>query len=233
VSWRRLAVFLGAAAALLILAGIASNVEDIEFSSTTRVPRDRSGAVEDPAPSFGALERGQSSPPQQREPQEAGWMVFVIGAILGGGVLWLLSKQRIKVMLHKRRSFQSKVTEAPLSDEEHAEAIVSFADTLIDDLRVGGDPGEAIQRCYAAVETGFGKRELRRKPAETPLKYLDRVFGRNDDAAQPLRTLTDLFQVARFSQEPVSELMRDTAIESLVSIRDQYAQVSRKRMRAS
>jgi hypothetical protein len=227
-----LALFLGAAAVLLVLAGIASNVEDIEFTATEREPRavplGDNGEREDFAP----LARGESSPPEQREPQEVGWVAVVIGVVLGAGALWFLSKQRIKVML-RRRSFQSTVPTSELSDEEHAEAIVEFADTLIDDLRQGGDPGEAIQRCYAAVETGFGKRELRRKPAETPNKYLDRVFGRNAAAAEPLHTLTDLFQVARFSQEPVTEAMRDTAIDSLVEIRTNYAQLGRKRTRVS
>lgn len=234
VSWRRLALFLGAAAALLLLAGIASNVEEIEFASTPREPRGPSLGADAPADDFTPVQRGdESSPIEQREPQELGWQVAVIGVVLGLGALWFLSKNRIQLMLKKRRAFTSTSTPTEMTEEEHAEAVVDFADSLIDDLRSGGDPGEAIQRCYAAVETGFGKRELRRKPAETPLKYLDRIFGRNKQAAAPLRSLTDLFQIARFSQEPVTEDMRTAAIESLKEIRGSYANLGRKRVRAS
>jgi len=102
---------------------------------------------------------------------------------------------------------------------------------LIDDLSIEGDPRAAIQRAYAAVETGFGSRDLARKPAETPLRYLQRVFGRNLDQSAPLQQLTVLFEAARFSSAPVTEQMRTQAIEAFAEIREHYRSRRRGRVR--
>ena len=228
---RRLVGFLVASALVLTMIGVASNAEDIEFTSgesdSTSVGVRTGGAdARDEVP----IEVDEEPEVRVRRAELPGWFLWAVGVIAGLGALWFLSRQRINVLLGRRRLPKAETT-STLTEAEQADAIAEFADDLIDELQLGGEPRIAIQRAYAAVETGFGSREMRRRPAETPLKYLDRVFGRRRQAAPALGRLTDLFQIARFSTEPVDESMREAAIDALREIRDQYRAIGRVRVR--
>ena len=228
---RRLVGFLAASALVLTMIGVASNAEDIEFTSgesdSTSVGVRTGGAdARDEVP----IEVDEEPELRVRRAELPSWFLWAVGVIAALGALWFLSRQRINVLLGRRRLPKAETT-STLTEAEQADAIAEFADDLIDELQLGGEPRLAIQRAYAAVETGFGSRELRRRPAETPLKYLDRVFGRRRQAAPALGRLTDLFQIARFSTEPVDESMREAAIDALGEIRDQYRAIGRVRVR--
>lgn len=227
---RRLIGFLAATLCLLIVVGIASNAEDIEV-----------GQIDGATATRATTSTGTDSLPEESASQPTGqvdtrnaelpqWFVWIVGAVAGIGVLWFLTRQRISLLL-KRRQLSGATITSSLSEEEQADAIAEFASDLIDELELGGEPRDAICNAYAAVETGFGTRELRAKAAETPLKYLNRVFGRRQEAAPALTRLTDLFQLARFSTEPVDESMRIDAIDALREIRDQYQLIGRARVR--
>jgi len=228
---RRLVGFLAASALVLTMIGVASNAEDIEFTSgesdSTSVGVRTGGAdARDEVP----IEVDEEPELRVRRAELPSWFLWAVGVIAALGALWFLSRQRINVLLGRRRLPKAETT-STLTEAEQADAIAEFADDLIDELQLGGEPRLAIQRAYAAVETGFGSREMRRRPAETPLKYLDRVFGRRRQAAPALGRLTDLFQIARFSTEPVDESMREAAIDALREIRDQYRAIGRVRVR--
>jgi hypothetical protein len=99
---------------------------------------------------------------------------------------------------------------------------------LIADLRADPDPARAIQRAYAALETGFGNAALARKPSETCTTYLHRTIGVVGGVSQPLRTLTTLFELARFSDATIDEQMRADAIEALALVRDAWRTRARR-----
>ena len=99
---------------------------------------------------------------------------------------------------------------------------------LIADLRADPDPARAIQRAYAALETGFGNAALARKPSETCTTYLHRTIGVVGGVSQPLRTLTTLFELARFSDATIDEQMRADAIEALAMVRDAWRTRARR-----
>lgn len=222
---RRLLLFFGGTLVLLLLVGVASNAE--QFTATTPdrteperreilpIERDLREAVDDESPVV---------PRAETEPLEVPpWIAFSLAGIAGIAALYLLSRQRVSLRLLRRRSVAfARSAKTEVTEEEQAEAIADFAHDLIAELSADDDPRQAIQRAYAAVETGFGAQELARKPAETPLKYLDRIFGRHRAVEEPLRHLTSLFQHARFSDEPVDESMRAEAIASLREIADYY-----------
>lgn len=100
---------------------------------------------------------------------------------------------------------------------------VRIVSDLIEDLRAEPDPSRAIQRAYAALETGFGNPTLARYPSETCSTYLHRTIGVVGGVSQPLRTLTTLFELARFSTEPIDEVMRGQAIDALISVRSAWS----------
>jgi hypothetical protein len=47
-----------------------------------------------------------------------------------------------------------------------------------------------------------------------------RVFGEIGAGRDALRTLTDLFELARFSHHAITRAMKERAIDSLIAIRD-------------
>lgn len=209
-------------ALLLTAVGLAANSEPLLVAGE---PNSNRGSIERVDGELTASENfaGQNNPDiaaRDIEPiRLPRWLVIGVAVLAGIGLLYVLSLQRFVV---RRRRGRAVAASHALTDDEEAEAIVEFTRDLIDELRDGDDPRQAIQRAYAAVETGFGVIELTRKPAETPLAYLSRILGRDQDVSEPLATLTDLFQVARFSDEPVTELMRTEAIEAVGQIRSRY-----------
>jgi len=214
----RLIRFAAGTCALLVLVAIASNAEQFQTSDNTTptaravlpIERDLAEATID-------------DPDRAEEPLELPEPVVIGLAIaLGIGGLYLLSRQRFSFQFRRPSMQIARGPKVEVTEEQEAEAIADFARDLIDELNDGDSPRYAIQRAYAAVETGFGAQELARKPAETPLRYLDRIFGRHATVKEPLATLTDLFQQARFSEDPVEESMRTDAITALTDIRDYY-----------
>lgn len=226
---KRLGAIVLAVGVFLVLGALASNTEQLWIEQPAL---DRPTIVRND-PGEEVIERPEtdtSAGPQQSSPMPdwvaAGFLVAVVGI-----VLYLLAQHGSKFGLLKGRRHRLKA--APIteqrSEDERDEEVIRVTTDLIDDLSIEGDPRAAIQRAYAAVETGFGSRELARKPAETPMRYLQRVFGRHLDQAGPLHVLTSLFETARFSTQPVTEGMRSEAIEAVSEIREHYR--SRRRGR--
>ena len=158
------------------------------------------------------------------------WLYNTLGVLVAAGALWFLALQRLSFRI-RRANAQKSTTATEPTEEEQAEEIVAFTIDLIDELGMGGDPRQAIQRAYAAVETGFGSQDLARKPAETPAQYLHRVLGRNGAVADPLERLTALFEQARYSSHDIDESMRTDAIAALSEIRDSYRTYTPARLR--
>lgn len=220
------------AVTLLSLIAMASNTEPLaeRVSSGSRTIQ----PIESFNPVLGDRQEEEVVAEQASEPREPirlpGWMYVALGVAVAAGALWFLALQRLSFRV-RRATAQRTTTESEPTEEEQAEEIVSFTIDLIDELAAGDDPRLAIQGAYAAVETGFGKRELERKPAETPAQYLHRALGRNGAVAAPLERLTSLFETARYSTHDIDESMRTDAIEALSEIRDSYRRFSTIRAR--
>ncbi|MFT4988528.1 MAG: hypothetical protein ACI9BK_001301 [Acidimicrobiales bacterium] len=222
---RRLAVFAAGALGLLMLVAVASNAEQFTLGETGTPPGRNILAIES------GLAPSETETPKIAKPVDIPESVVIaFSVVLGIGLLYLLSRQRFSFRFRRPSINLTRSAAVEITEEEQAEQIADFARDLIDELNDGDSPRYAIQRAYAAVETGFGATELTRKPAETPLRYLDRIFGRHARVKQPLEQLTHLFQRARFSSEPVDEDMRASAIEALTEIRDYYTAISWKRI---
>lgn len=215
--------------ALLLVVGLASNSE--QFTAGERQAN---------APAVLPIEAGFSPADAEaaEEPNEPIELpASIVGALAVAGcltLLWLLWRQRISSWRPSKPSLHiSTGSDVAITEEAHAEQAAEFARDLIDELNEGDSPRYAIQRAYAAVETGFGAPELVRKPAETPLRYLDRIFGRHATLKEPLSQLTDLFQRARYSSEVIDETMRADAIAALTEIRAHYVNVAWRKISRS
>lgn len=213
--------------ALFTIVAVAGNAAEFDTSGIRS-----SGGPRNILPIESGLDIDDGGPAVVEERVEIPEPILIGLAVVSAvGLVYLLSKQKLSSLFRRpsvrfRRAAAVNVSD----DDEDAGAIAEIARDLIDELNEGDSPRHAIQRAYAAVETGFGSDEFARRPAETPLRYLDRIFGRHEAVREPLADLTDLFQRARFSSDPVGESMRHDAIAALTAIRDYYTTTSWRRI---
>jgi len=132
----------------------------------------------------------------------------LVAALLVGIVLATLARRRRPVDL--------------AADEERL--VMEAVEESLDDLRREPDVRRAIIACYARMERALERVGSPRKPAETPLEYLVRVLERITANAGAARALTELFERAKFSIEPMGEREKQAAIGALELLR---AEVSR------
>jgi Domain of unknown function (DUF4129) len=118
---------------------------------------------------------------------------------------------------------------------ELAAAVAQAVDESLDDLRAEPDPRRAVIAAYARLEHVLAAHGLPRKPAEAPLEYLGRMLAELSVTDRAARTLTDLFERAKFSQHAVGAGMKDEAIDALETVRDDLlaAQALAERERAA
>ena len=101
-------------------------------------------------------------------------------------------------------------------EEELARAIGS----TIDDLRSERDARRAVIAAYANMERILASHGLARSCAEVPYEYLARVLRVLQVSESSVRSLTELFEYAKFSPHEIDETMKERAIESLVAVKE-------------
>jgi hypothetical protein len=132
---------------------------------------------------------------------------------LAAGIVGLIAAAIVvAVLVERRRRRSDALTSEQL--KELGEAL----DEAIDDLRRDPDPRRAVIAAYARMEQALTVYGLPRRPAEAPYEYLHRV-ARDLDADGPVAALTELFEVAKFSEHSVDETMRGRAIDALTAVR--------------
>jgi len=102
---------------------------------------------------------------------------------------------------------------------DRRQATAEALEVSLDALRREPDPRKAVIAAYAAMEASLSRAGLGRHRSEAPFEYLRRVLDVSGLADDHLRTLTVLFQHAKFSDHPVRESMRTQAIDALGRLR--------------
>jgi hypothetical protein len=138
------------------------------------------------------------------------WPLAIGVVVLIGGTAGVL------IVLSRRRRVASRPR------EEAVDELVAALDSAIDDLRRDPDPRRAVVAAYARMEDALTVFGLPRKAAETPYEYLARA-GRELEAEEAVAALTDLFELAKFSEHSIDETMRGRAIDALVAVRTEVA----------
>jgi hypothetical protein len=131
---------------------------------------------------------------------------------LGLGALVLLGG--VWVVVRRDRGPEAATPEGSV-EEELARAIGS----TIDDLRRERDARRAVIAAYANMERILGSHGLARRRAEVPFEYLARVLRVLQVSETSIRSLTELFEYAKFSPHEIDETMKEQAIESLVTVK--------------
>jgi hypothetical protein len=127
------------------------------------------------------------------------------GLILVGGTLVYLRSRRARPL----------TTRATLEED-----LAQVVETTIDDLRSEPDARRAVIAAYANMERVLAAHGLERRRPEAPFEYLARVLARLDVRDGAVRTLTRLFEYAKFSQHEIDSGMKNEALAALEEIRD-------------
>jgi Domain of unknown function (DUF4129) len=100
------------------------------------------------------------------------------------------------------------------------EDLAQTLDTTIEDLRRERDARRAVIAAYANMEKVLASHGFERRRAETALEYLGRILRGLAVRESAVRSLTRLFQYAKFSAHPIDAAMKEEAITALENVRD-------------
>jgi Domain of unknown function (DUF4129) len=135
------------------------------------------------------------------------WATIVLLAAVAAYVLW--------------RRNRAKPLELGSGEEETvAEAVAASIDGALDDLEREPDARRAVIAAYARMEGVLGRHGLQRKQSETALEYLQRALLGLTSRREAVTRLTALFERAKFSRHEIDGAMKQEAIDSLRTIRD-------------
>lgn len=147
----------------------------------------------------------RQSPPGNPQPTSWPWLLAGVALLtVGAGLLarWAV-----------RHPVSSTVAQRPAADQ-----LVESLDASTGELLAATAPRQAILAAYARMERALIAAGAGRQRHETALEYLDRLLVRHELEPAPLQHLTDLFELARFSNHQVTEAMRDDALAALATI---------------
>lgn len=136
-----------------------------------------------------------------------GWLLWtalslvLAGLVVGAGLLWWRSREPAAI---------AGLEATP------AEAAVQAAMGVLDGVN---DPREAVIAAYVAMQETLAARGVPRLAAEAPREYLQRVLRASDASEAEAKTLTGLFEEARFSTHPISGGIRERALAALRAVR--------------
>jgi len=144
---------------------------------------------------------------EERRPSS--WVIvgFIAGAAAAGAALAFAA----------RRPGSIEGNREPLP--ELLRHVVGVVDDSISDIEHDPDPRQAIIRAYARMEAVLTRGGIPRRPSDTPLEYIDGALRTLAIPAAPARSLTDLFEIARFSDRSIDASMKRRAIDCLLDIR--------------
>jgi hypothetical protein len=171
------------------------------------------------------IDSGAGGGDRRREPGSAddffglgGGDVFATIAVAMMAGIAVLAVLLFAFAVNQRRR---ESAERPADEEE---AVMQALDESLDDLRRERDVRRAIIACYARMERALAYAGSARRPAEAPFEYLVRILERVTANSRAARSLTELFERAKFSTQPMGEREKQQAIEALELLRSELLQ---------
>lgn len=151
------------------------------------------------------------------------WLLIAAGSLVGLLLLTVGARRLVQWRLSTGADeLPPQEANSPAAEEnnpapEEGTAFALAADESLAELRIEGDATRAIIGCYAQMERSLARAGMARRPSEAPLEYLTRVLA----AVAPIagRTLTDLYERAKFSRQPMNDRDKNRAIEALEALR--------------
>ena len=153
--------------------------------------------------------------PQQSRPQSLRTREAEFQWPLALGIGGLLVLGGVFLVVSRRRSLSAAAGEDGVRED-----LARVVETTIDDLRGEPDPRRAVIAAYAHMESALASHGLARRGAEAPFEYLARILRELNVREAAVRSLTGLFEYAKFSPHEIGEDMREEAISALMAVRD-------------
>lgn len=163
-------------------------------------------------------------------PEWLWWAIagVAVAGFLAGGLLHVRDWRPRVGWLRRRR--RARATAEPavvelstVGPDDDAATARRAVDAALDTLREPADPRAAVIAAYARMEQVLGEQELDRRSSEAPREYLERVLGAERMPEEPLKTLTALFEEARFSMHAIPSSSPRRAQGALESVRLELA----------
>ena len=146
--------------------------------------------------------------PERDSSPTFGYVVTAVVLVVLGGSVFL-------AVVALRREIMDPPSEAPEAE------LLDSVDAGIEDLETIVDPREAVLACYARMQAAVSQAGIRRRVSDTPLELLARLLESHSVPETGARALTDLFQAARFSRQPIDEAMRGRALAAFYEVRSE------------
>lgn len=178
-----------------------------------REPSDVAPALEDPVPPV-AEEQRDDNPQFSVAPPGRGETAVLVVIAVTAAALALWARRGTEAL--------TPVDEVPL-DEALSPAIQRAAQQLT----LGDDPRSSVLLAYDGLETMLARHGLPRGRSETPTEHMRQVLADRDQRGsatrfdpEPLLRLAGLYEVARFSQRPITSAEQRAAADSLRRVED-------------
>jgi hypothetical protein len=137
----------------------------------------------------------------------------------GLSLLSLLFITTVVVLVALAIGPQEAPEEPILSELPTASNLGPAIDAATQQLRMGPEPRMAVMAAYASHERALAELGHDRHPADTPTEHLAKALAAVPTVAAPSVRLGHLYELARFSAEPITENDRIRAAESLAEAR--------------
>lgn len=141
-----------------------------------------------------------------------------VGAVVG----WLV------VTAFTRRRTEPGEEVEPVDDLVAGDRLGRTIDAMVDDLELGTDPRAAVLAAYSRLEEAIAEHGRPRKSTETAAEHLDRVLGVLPIDRNPLLDLAHRYELARFSDQPITESDRTRAAADLARARNDLSRLARR-----
>lgn len=143
-------------------------------------------------------------------------VVVAIASAVAGAIALVMAIWRNRPRLRWRRRWAGDADFDVLPDvhADLAAAVVDEAATQRAALN-SGTPRNAIVRCWVRLERDVASVGLTRDPADTSVEFTERVLARYSVDPEAIRELAALYREARFSEHPLGESARRSALDAL------------------
>jgi hypothetical protein len=161
------------------------------------------------------------APPSGGPDTRTSWTVLVlVGLVLAGSALatrWAARRQQAG----------TAEPDPEGSEQDEVDLLVAAVDAADEGLHQHADPRAAVLAAYAAMagqlSGGLARRGRAARRSDTATELLDRAVTAGLVDGTPARTLTELFREARFSEHPMGEDARRSALGCLAQVRGELA----------
>ncbi|MBI1775775.1 MAG: DUF4129 domain-containing protein [Proteobacteria bacterium] len=139
-------------------------------------------------------------------------------AIPLGGLLMLVGAVVLAIRWLRKKLAKPPAPAGAAAEPGPSQLALAVEESL-DELRHLADPRAAIIKCYARFERLLADRKAGRAASATPAEFMTSAIALLPLAPEPIRHLTRLFELARFSNRPLAQPEQEAALQSLIAIK--------------